>query len=410
MTAAYCCVRVIVRSARTSLFDEIMEQMVRLNNAADSNEYVRQREARVHVIPMSAPDDMLGMRELRDAGELDAKKLVAVLAKTEGNGCVNDFSRALALRCLRDEVGADRADDVAMVMSGGTEGGMSPHMLTFEVLERSRKCTEMSAAETSSSSSISLAGKKALALGVAITNPIAPEEIGTEKQIASVEYGVLKAMSMSKIESVDDVHFVQVKCPLLTVERIAEAAARGQETRTTDTLKSMGLSRGASALGVACGLGELSRDKAREALLSNDRSIWSSRASTSAGIELMGHEIIVMGNSSHWTGSLAIDHDIMKDAIDTKSVKAAIGRLDSLGFNSVKALLAKAEPSASGMIRGKRHVMLNDSDIAGSRHARALVGGVLSGLVGRTDIFVSGGAEHQGPDGGGTIAVIAEHV
>ncbi|HEV8030018.1 MAG TPA: ring-opening amidohydrolase [Stellaceae bacterium] len=26
---------------------------------------------------------------------------------------------------------------------------------------------------------------------------------------------------------------------------------------------------------------------------------------------------------------------------------------------------------------------------------------------GRTDLFVSGGAEHQGPDGGGPVAVIA---
>jgi cyanuric acid amidohydrolase len=35
------------------------------------------------------------------------------------------------------------------------------------------------------------------------------------------------------------------------------------------------------------------------------------------------------------------------------------------------------------------------------------VGGVLAGLVGRTDLFVSGGAEHQGPDGGGPVAAIA---
>jgi cyanuric acid amidohydrolase len=36
-----------------------------------------------------------------------------------------------------------------------------------------------------------------------------------------------------------------------------------------------------------------------------------------------------------------------------------------------------------------------------------LVGGVLAGVVGDTRLFVSGGAEHQGPDGGGPIAVIA---
>ncbi len=52
-------------------------------------------------------------------------------------------------------------------------------------------------------------------------------------------------------------------------------------------------------------------------------------------------------------------------------------------------------------------LMIDDSDINATRHARALVGGVIAGAVGRTDVFVSGGAEHQGPDGGGPVAVIA---
>jgi cyanuric acid amidohydrolase len=40
-------------------------------------------------------------------------------------------------------------------------------------------------------------------------------------------------------------------------------------------------------------------------------------------------------------------------------------------------------------------------------HARAFVCGALAGLVGHAEIYVSGGAEHQGPDGGGPVAVIA---
>jgi cyanuric acid amidohydrolase len=51
--------------------------------------------------------------------------------------------------------------------------------------------------------------------------------------------------------------------------------------------------------------------------------------------------------------------------------------------------------------------MWDDSDINATRHARALVGGVLAGAVGDTQLFVSGGAEHQGPDGGGPVAAIA---
>ena len=52
--------------------------------------------------------------------------------------------------------------------------------------------------------------------------------------------------------------------------------------------------------------------------------------------------------------------------------------------------------------------MLDDSDISATRHARAFVGGVLAGLFGDTQIYISGGAEHQGPPGGGPVAIIIE--
>jgi len=71
-------------------------------------------------------------------------------------------------------------------------------------------------------------------------------------------------------------------------------------------------------------------------------------------------------------------------------------------------VFAKAEPSPDGMVRGSRHTMLDDTDISATRHARAAVGGLIAGLVGATALYVSGGAEHQGPPGGGPIAVIAK--
>jgi cyanuric acid amidohydrolase len=83
------------------------------------------------------------------------------------------------------------------------------------------------------------------------------------------------------------------------------------------------------------------------------------------------------------------------------------GQLDPAAAMRIDAVLAKAEAARSGTIRGQRHIMWDDSDIQASRHARALVGGVLAGAIGRTDLFVSGGAEHQGPDGGGPVAIIA---
>ena len=70
-------------------------------------------------------------------------------------------------------------------------------------------------------------------------------------------------------------------------------------------------------------------------------------------------------------------------------------------------IFAKAEASPDGSVRGFRHTMLEDTDISSTRHARAAVGGLIAGLAGTGAVYVSGGAEHQGPAGGGPVAVIA---
>jgi hypothetical protein len=52
--------------------------------------------------------------------------------------------------------------------------------------------------------------------------------------------------------------------------------------------------------------------------------------------------------------------------------------------------------------------MMDDSDINHTRHARAVVAAVIASLTGDPMVYVSGGAEHQGPSGGGPVAVIAK--
>ena len=285
-----------------------------------------------------------------------------------------------------------------MVMSGGTEGGLSPHLLVFAA-------TAAPAAAVPAHS---------LAIGTAFTRPFQPEEIGRSTQIEATAEAVTAAMAQAGITRPEDVHYVQVKCPLLTGDRVAQAAARGHTVVTTDTYKSMGYSRGASALGVALALGEVAREALDDSVICHRLDLWSGRASTSAGIELMNNEVIVLGNSESWASEAIIAHRVMRDAIDLPAITGALadaglppsGQLDDAAREKLLAVLAKADPSTTGRIRGARHVMLDDSDINATRHARALVGGVLAGVVGRTDLFVSGGAEHQGPDGGGPIAVI----
>ena len=52
-----------------------------------------------------------------------------VLGKTEGNGCVNDFTRGYASHVVEAALG-DR-HDASIIMSGGTEGVLTPHFLLF---------------------------------------------------------------------------------------------------------------------------------------------------------------------------------------------------------------------------------------------------------------------------------------
>jgi cyanuric acid amidohydrolase len=95
----------------------------------------------------------------------------------------------------------------------------------------------------------------------------------------------------------------------------------------------------------------------------------------------------------------------MRDAMDARTVLDLLDRVSADGGEVVQ-VLAKAEADPSGSIRGRRHTMLTDSDLSSTRHARAAVGGLLAGLVGDSAIYVSGGAEHQGPPGGGPVTVV----
>ncbi len=339
------------------------------------------RRARVLRLATAGPHDTAPLAAAIEKGEIDPRTIVAIVGKTEGNGCVNDFTRGYATLALKLLL---KDQPVAVVMSGGTEGGLSPHILVF--------CIEDGPA--------SAAGKR-LAIGTAFTRDFKPEELGRQAQIDETAKAVAAAMKDAGIDRASDVHFVQIKCPLLTKDRIEEAARRGAKTATDDTYHSMALSRGASALGVGLALGEIRQ--APEAAVCRDWSLHSGVASTSAGVELLRNEIVVLGNAAGWGGDLVIGHDVMKDAIDADAARRVLA---SMGGETV-AVLAKAEASPTGEIRGRRHTMLDDSDIHSTRHARALVGGVLAGVIGDTMLYVSGGAEHQGPPGGGPVAIIS---
>jgi cyanuric acid amidohydrolase len=351
-------------------------------------------------IPTRGPGDTTGLAALLDSERLRAEDIVAVMGKTEGNGCVNDFAREYSAHALanllarRLDAGPEEIERrVALVMSGGTEGVLSPHLTVF-----ARRA-----------GGTPLPGEKRLAVGVAFTRAFLPEELGRMTQVRETARAVRAAMDDAGLAAASDAHFVQIKCPLLTTEKIEDARRRGAATVVADAYESMGYSRGASALGVALAAGEVAETRFADESILSDWQLSSSVASTSAGVELENNVVIVMGMSARAASPYRIAHGVMRDAIDAEAVA---GVLVALGLGAedrdrVVNVFAKAEASPDGKVRGVRHTMLNDSDINATRHARAAVGAVVAAVVGHTAVYVSGGAEHQGPPGGGPVAAIA---
>lgn len=357
----------------------------------------------VFKVATTGPGDVAGLMSLIVTGAIDPASILAILGKTEGNGGVNDFTReyAVAALCtaLAPRLGLtphEVEQRIAFVMSGGTEGVLSPHITVF-----TRKDVEKPPT--------GITGKR-LSIGMAQTRDFLPEEFGRSAQISETAKAVKAAMADAGINDPTDVHFVQIKCPLLTSERVAAAAARGNKTATISAYGSMAYSRGASALGVAVALGEIASDVRDDDVLRR-YDLFSKVASTSSGIELMHNVVIVLGNSEGSASEFEIGHAVMSDAIDAPAVVSALsgvglGAQAKAGRELVN-IFAKAEASPDGTVRGFRHTMLEDTDISSTRHARAAVGGLIAGLAGTSAVYVSGGAEHQGPAGGGPVAVIA---
>lgn len=355
-------------------------------------------------VAMASPADVSELAGLIDKGEVDPAEIVAFIGKTEGNGGANDFTRGYATLCYQIMIGKRlgiSAEEVgrriAFVWSGGTEGVLSPHATVF----------------TKSAAKSEPASAPRLAIGIAISRDIRPEEVGTVEQVHVVADLVKAALADAGIADPAAVHYVQVKGPLLTPASIGDADARGATTVTRDPNGSKAFARGAMGLGVAVGLGEVGADKVSQEIIAKDMALFSSVASTSAGGELIKCEVLLFGNSPTATSAFRIGHGVLKDAIDAAGVRAALTSAglmpDASGaFDpaTIVSVFAKAEASPTGRIRGRRNTMLSDADINYERHARAAVGAVIASITGDPAIFVSGGTEHQCGPGEAPIAAI----
>lgn len=348
-------------------------------------------------------NDASRLRDCIKSGQMRADDIVAVIGKTEGNGGVNDFTRILAdeaFRAVLIDLGTRPVLDVAkipMVWSGGCDGVLTPHATVF-----------------AQDDTTGPADQSRLVIGVAMSDVLLPEDIGRPAMVEKVADGVRAAMKDAGIEDPKDVHYVQTKTPLLTIDSVADAESRGQ-TVACEVHDSMGVSNGTTALGIAVALGEIAMPKAAEICRKLD--LYSSVASCSSGVELDRAQIVLMGNRAGAGGRFRIGHSVMHDALDIDGIYAAIRdagltlperpRAEDLGGRLVNCFM-KCEADRTGKLRGRRQIMLDDSDVHHHRHSKAAVGGVAAAAIGDPAVFVSVDAMHQGPHGGGPVIAIVD--
>ena len=250
--------------------------------------------------------DASGMEAAIKKGQFKADEVIAVIGKTEGNGGVNDFTRILAdqaFRAVLKKLGSRSVEEIAtipMVWSGGCDGVITPHATVF-----------------ARNSKTGPADKSRLVIGTAMSAEIFPEDIGRPAMVEKVAEGVRAAMRNAGIDDPADVHYVQTKTPLLTVDSVIDAHSRGKEV-ACEVHDSMGVSNGTTGLGIAVGLHEIKMPKAEE--ICHNLNLYSSVASCSSGVELTQAQIVLLGNKKGAGGRYRIGHAVMKDALDIDGI------------------------------------------------------------------------------------------
>src|SRR3989442_5660166 len=223
-------------------------------------------------VELKSVQDAPGREGRTRAGQFPADQVVAVVGKTEGNGGVNDFPRLLADHAFRRVLlkhgkrGEAEVATIPMVWSGGCDGVITPHATVFARNEGKGS-----------------ANRSRLVVGTAMSAELQPEDIGRLRMVEVVAEGVKAAMKDAGIEDSKDVHYVQTKTPLLTIEWVENAKRRGR-TLAREVHDSMGVSDRTPGLGIAVALGEIPMPPAVQICKGLDP--YSSVAASSSGVEL----------------------------------------------------------------------------------------------------------------------------
>ncbi len=358
-------------------------------------------------LPMAAPEDVSGLKTLLETQQIDAADIIGIIAQTEGTGYARGFTSLCMQLVLAEYLQMSPQavfDRIPMMMIGLCGGLMSPHYTVF-----TRRVVEpLVAADTAD---------KRLTVGAANTRVLQPEEYGTLTQIKLVAEAVKTAVADAGITDLADIHCVEVKCPAMTPARLEDAAQRGVSVVSSNLGQASSLSKGASALGIALALGEVTEDQLSDTVINQDRTLYTNFGSVSAGGEQSACRILVMGNSTQSVSKYRVGHGVMSDQLDTTGIYTALSTAGMVATppltpeqqQRITQMFVNCGADAVKAVRERRHTIHSDflSGYAGIV-AKAVANAVVASVVGDPMVLASAGNEHQGAPGSNLVAAIVE--
>ncbi len=363
-------------------------------------------EVEVVRCPMAAPDDVRELKQLLTSGILKADEIVGIIAQTEGTVYARGYASLCLQLVLAEALGISTTevfDRIPLMMIGLCGGLMSPH---YTIFTRHTVPAPQRPPVT-----------KRLSVGVANTRALLPEEYGTRTQVELVAAAVAAAIAEAQIESVEDVHCVEIKCPAMTPARVQDMQDRNATPVSFNLGQASSRSKGSSALGIAVALDEVNLDQIQTDLINQDPSLYTLKGSVSAGGEQSACRVLVMGNSSRSTSRFRVGHGVMADQLDVTGVHAALQMAGVKGSmpltpqdqSRIVQMFVNCGADAVTAVRGRRHTIHSDflSGYAGIL-AKAVANAVVASVVGDTMILASAGSEHQGPQGSNLVAAIVQ--
>lgn len=333
----------------------------------------------IRLTASQGPRDVSALGEVLKEVAPEAIRMLAVLGKTEGPASLEDRSRheahEEAATVIREAGGDDLLERSWRIFSTGCEGIATP--VCIAIADTGPAEVDVPGAETG------------FAWGAARSNPVADAERCTRAHVAVAADCVREAMANGSIAA-GDVDLVFVKSPI----RQSPSGLGGRLARST------GGSRGAAALGVAVALGECDL-----AALPEDPVLsvpnFASRTMAFSGTETDCVEAIVFGRRKGGDRDWLVTQAVLNDFLDVDAMK---GIEKPEGFEP-QLVFFKAGIPRDGRLRGRRTTVLT-SELPADKQLRAAASGLVGSVFGSTASFISGGAEHQGPDGACLCSVL----